>query len=47
MGAVRHRCQCFGGLSSSDDKRLHQTPSRQLLSDSLRERRVVQKIFKS
>ena len=47
MGAVRHRCQCFGGLASSDDKRLHQTPSRQLLSDSLREGRVVQKIFKS
>ena len=39
MGAVRHRCQCFGGLASSDDKRLHQTPSRQLLSDSLRQGR--------
>ena len=46
MGAVRHRCQCFGGLASSGDKRLRQTPSRQLLSDSLREGGVVQKIFK-
>ena len=38
MTAVRHKCQCFGGLAS-----FHQKPSRQLLSDSLREVRVVQK----